>query len=144
MIPKAKLLVESLGGLQISHVLVKGGNYHYMVTNNEEKKKYWTTKARLEAATVQMQKFLDIKMRKSTFKKVSASTFYGILLSKMTAFRTKSFQYLPCSKCLINWALPDSLKHKKAFPEINDHVLDFFAFNSMNYDEVAKEAIRIF
>ena len=72
--PKS-ILLSKPWGLQISS-LVKGGNYHYMQTDKEEKKKYWTTKSRLEAAT-HMQKFLDLKMRKSTFKKIELPVFLG-------------------------------------------------------------------
>ena len=75
--PKAKLLSKPWG-LQIAR-LVKGGNYHYMVTSNEEKKNYWTTKARLESL-IHMQKFLDVKMRKATFKKVQAVSYTHLTL----------------------------------------------------------------
>ena len=136
---KAKLLSKPWG-LQIAR-LVKGGNYHYMVTNNEEKKKYWTTKARLEA-TVQMQKFLDIKMRKSTFKKVSVPIFMGYYF-KNDSLQDQVVSVPAMLKMFDQLGTPDSLKFKKAFPEINDHVLTS-SLSTANYDEVAKEAIAFF
>jgi hypothetical protein len=45
-----------------------------MWKSSEEKLLYWTYKTRLEAMT-QMQKFLDIKMRSATFKKVKVPVF---------------------------------------------------------------------
>ena len=136
---KAKLLSKPWG-LQIAR-LVKGGNYHYMITDNEEKKKYWTTKARLEA-TIQMQKFLDIKMRKSTFKKVKAPVFLGYYF-KNDSLQDKVVSVAAMIEMFDQLGTSDSLKTKIAFPEINDHVLTS-SLSTQEYEKVAGEAIHFF
>jgi len=136
---KAKLLSKPWG-LQIAR-LVKGGNYHYMITDNEEKKKYWTTKARLEA-TIQMQKFLDIKMRKSTFKKIKAPVFLGYYF-KNDSLQDKVVSVAAMIEMFDQLGTSDSLKTKIAFPEINDHVLTS-SLSTQEYEKVAGEAIHFF
>ena len=137
--PKAKLLSKPWG-LQIAR-LVKGGNYHYMVTNNEEKKKYWTTKARLEA-TLQMQKFLDIKMRRSTFSKVTVPVFLGYYY-KNDSLQDQVVSVPAMLKMFDQLGTADSLKFQMAFPEIKDHVLTS-SLSTSEYEHVAREAINHF
>jgi len=137
--PKAKLLSKPWG-LQIAR-LVKGGNYHYMVTNNEEKKKYWTTKARLEA-TLQMQKFLDIKMRRSTFSKVTVPVFLGYYY-KNDSLQDQVVSVPAMLKMFDQLGTADSLKFQMAFPEIKDHVLTS-SLSTSEYEHVATEAINHF
>lgn len=135
--PKA-VLVSKPWGLQISR-LVKGGKYHYMETNNEEKKKYWTTKARLEAVT-HMQKFLDIKMRKSTFKRLQLPVFLGYYY-KNDSLQDKVVSVPAMLKMFDQLGTADSLKHEVAFTDIKDHVLTS-SLSTAAYEAVAMEAIQ--
>jgi hypothetical protein len=135
--PKA-ILLSKPWGLQISR-LVKGGNYHYMQTDKEEKKKYWTTKSRLEAAT-HMQKFLDLKMRKSTFKKIELPVFLGYYY-KNDGMQDKVVSVPAMLKMFDQLGTADSLKHKIAFTDIGDHVLTA-SLSTDEYEDVAMEAIR--
>ena len=135
--PKASLLSKPWG-LQIAR-LVKGGNYHYMQTDNDEKKKYWTTKARLEATT-QMQKFLDIKMKKSTFKKVTVPVFLGYYY-KNDSLQDKVVSVAAMRKMFDQLGTPDSLKYQKAFADIEDHVLTS-SLSTKAYGNVADETIN--
>jgi hypothetical protein len=89
-----------------------------------------------------MQKFLDIKMRKSTFKKVSVPIFMGYYF-KNDSLQDQVVSVPAMLKMFDQLGTPDSLKFKKAFPEINDHVLTS-SLSTANYDEVAKEAIAFF
>ena len=134
--PKASLLSKPWG-LQIAR-LVKGGNYHFMQTDNEEKKKYWTTKARLESTT-QMQKFLDIKMRKSTFQKVKIPVFLGYYYEN-DSLQDKVVSVAAMRKMFDQLGTPDSLKYQKAFNEIKEHVLTSYLSNDL-YKQVADETI---
>jgi len=134
--PKAGLLSKPWG-LQIAR-LIKGGNYHYMQIDNEEKKKYWTTKARLESTT-HMQKFLDLKMRKSTFQKVKIPVFLGYYY-KNDSLQDKVVSVAAMLKMFDQLGTPDSLKYKKAFDEIEDHVLTSYLSNDL-YEQVANETI---
>jgi esterase/lipase len=137
--PKAKLLSKPWG-LQIAR-LVRGGDYHYMQTDKEEKKKYWTTKSRIEALT-QMQKFLDIKMRKSTFQKVNIPVFLGYYY-KNDSIQDKVVSVPAMLKMFDQLGTPDSLKQKIAFPNIGDHVMTS-SLSTEGYEEVANEVIRFF
>ncbi|MDA7777727.1 alpha/beta hydrolase [Flavobacteriaceae bacterium] len=134
--PKASLLSKPWG-LQIAR-LVKGGNYHYMQTDSEEKKKYWTTKARLESTT-QMQKFLDLKMRKSTFQKVKIPVFLGYYY-KNDSLQDKVVSVDAMRNMFDQLGTPDSLKYQKAFDGIKDHVLTSYLSNDV-YEQVANETI---
>ncbi|MAC93435.1 MAG: alpha/beta hydrolase [Flavobacteriaceae bacterium] len=134
--PKASLLSKPWG-LQIAR-LVKGGDYHYMRTDNEEKKKYWTTKARLESTT-HMQKFLDLKMRKSTFQKVKIPVFLGYYY-KNESLQDKVVSVAAMRKMFDQLGTPDSLKYQKAFDGIEDHVLTSYLSNDA-YEQVATETI---
>ena len=134
--PKASLLSKPWG-LQIAR-LVKGGNYHFMQTDNEEKKKYWTTKARLESTT-QMQKFLDIKMRKSTFQNVKMPGCLGYYY-KNDSLQDKVVSVAAMRKMFDQLGTPDSLKYQKAFNEIKEHVLTSYLSNDL-YKQVADETI---
>ena len=135
--PKAVLLSRPWG-LQIAR-LVKGGNYHYMQTDSEEKKRYWTTKVRLEATT-QMQKFLDMKMRKSTFQKVKIPVFLGYYY-KNDSLQDKVVSVDAMRKMFVQLGTPDSFKYQKAFDGIKDHVLTSYLSNDV-YEQVANETIR--
>src|SRR6056300_1764949 len=135
--PKA-ILLSKPWGLQISR-LVKGGNYHYMQSEKEEKKKYWTTKSRLEAAT-HMQKFLDLKMRKSTFKKIELPVFLGYYY-KNDSMQDKVVSVPAMLKMFDQLGTADSLKHKVAFTDIKDHVLTS-SLSTAAYEAVALEAIQ--
>ena len=137
--PKAKLLSKPWG-LQIAR-LVRGGDYHYMHTDKEEKKKYWTTKSRIEALT-QMQKFLDIKMRKSTFQKVNIPVFLGYYY-KNDSIQDKVVSVPAMLKMFDQLGTPDYLKQKIAFPNIGDHVMTS-SLSTEGYEEVANEVIRFF
>ena len=134
--PKASLLSKPWG-LQIAR-LVKGGNYHFMQTDNEEKKKYWTTKARLESTT-QMQKFLDIKMRKSTFQNVKVPVFLGYYYEN-DSLQDKVVSVAAMRKMFDQLGTPDSLKYQKAFDGIKEHVLTSYLSNDL-YKQVADETI---
>ena len=135
--PKASLLSRPWG-LQIAR-LVKGGNYHYMQTDSEEKKKYWTTRARLEATT-QMQKFLDLKMRRSTFQKIKIPVFLGYYY-KNDSLQDKVVSIDAMRKMFVQLGTPDSLKYQKAFDGIKDHVLTSYLSNDV-YEQVADETIH--
>ncbi|MEK9851461.1 MAG: alpha/beta fold hydrolase [Flavobacteriaceae bacterium] len=137
--PKAKLLSKPWG-LQIAR-LVRGGDYHYMQTDKEEKKKYWTTKSRIEALT-QMQKFLDLKMRKSTFQKINIPVFLGYYY-KNDSIQDKVVSVPAMLKMFDQLGTPDSLKQKIAFPNIGDHVMTS-SLSTEGYEEVANEVIRFF
>jgi esterase/lipase len=137
--PKSELLSKPWG-LQIAR-LVKGGNYHYMITSSEEKKKYWTTKTRLESLT-HMQKFLDIKMKKSTFKKVTAPVFLGYYY-KNDSLQDQVVSVDAMLKMFNQLGTPDSLKYKMAFPEAKDHVLTS-SLSTSEYNHVAEESIKYF
>ena len=134
--PKASLLSKPWG-LQIAR-LVKGGDYHIMQTDNEEKKKYWTTKARLEA-TIQMQKFLDFKMQKSTFQKVTIPVFLGYYY-KSESLQDKVVSVTAMRKMFNQLGTSDSLKYQKAFTEIGGHVLTSY-LSTDAYEDVANETI---
>ena len=135
--PKA-ILLSKPWGLQISR-LVKGGNYHFMQTDKEEKKKYWTTKSRLEAAT-HMQKFLDLKMRRSTFKKIKLPVFLGYYY-KNDSLQDKVVSVSAMLKMFDQLGTADSLKHKVAFDDIEDHVLTA-SLSTDEYEDVGFETIR--
>ena len=112
-----------------------------MQTDKEEKKKYWTTKSRIEALT-QMQKFLDLKMRKSTFQKVNIPVFLGYYY-KNDSIQDKVVSVPAMLKMFDQLGTPDSLKQKIAFPNIGDHVMTS-SLSTEGYEEVANEAIRFF
>ena len=135
--PKAKLLSKPWG-LQIAR-LVKGGKYHYMVTSNEEKKNYWTTKARLESL-IHMQKFLDVKMRKATFKKVQAPVFLGYYY-KNDSLQDQVVSVPAMLEMYDQLGTPQHLKQKKAFPEAGDHVLTSY-LSTENYEAVTREVLQ--
>ena len=135
--PKAKLLSKPWG-LQIAR-LVKGGNYHYMVTSNEEKKNYWTTKARLESL-IHMQKFLDVKMRKATFKRVQAPVFLGYYY-KNDSLQDQVVSVPAMLEMYDQLGTPQHLKQKIAFPEAGDHVLTSY-LSTENYEAVTREVLQ--
>ena len=135
--PKAKLLSKPWG-LQIAR-LVKGGNYHHMVTSNEEKKNYWTTKARLESL-IHMQKFLDVKMRKATFKRVQAPVFLGYYY-KNDSLQDQVVSVPAMLEMYDQLGTPQHLKQKKAFPEAGDHVLTSY-LSTENYEAVTREVLQ--
>lgn len=134
---KAKLLSKPWG-LQIAR-LVKGGNYHHMVTSNEEKKNYWTTKARLESL-IHMQKFLDVKMRKATFKKVQAPVFLGYYY-KNDSLQDQVVSVPAMLEMYDQLGTPQHLKQKIAFPEAGDHVLTSY-LSTENYEAVTREVLQ--
>ena len=133
--PKAKLLSKPWG-LQIGR-LVKGGNYHEWEAN-DEKKKYWSTKTRLEAVT-HMQKFLDVKMRRSVFKKVKVPIFLGYYF-KNDSLQDHVVSVPAMLKMYDQLGTPDSLKVKQAFPEVGDHVLTSY-ISTQYYDVVTKASL---
>ena len=133
--PKAKLLSKPWG-LQIGR-LVKGGNYHEWEAN-DEKKKYWSTKTRLEAMT-HMQKFLDVKMRRSVFKKVKVPVFLAYYY-KNDNLQDKVVSVPAMLKMYDQLGTPDSLKLKQAFPEVGDHVLTSY-ISTQYYDVVTKASL---
>jgi len=134
--PKAKLLSKPWG-LQIAR-LVKGGKYHYMWKPSEEKLTYWTAKTRLEATT-QMQKFLDVKMQSSTFKKVKAPVFLAYYY-KNDSLQDKIVSVPAMLKMFDQLGTPEALKRKQAFPEAGDHVLTSY-ITTDNYDEVTEATL---
>ena len=133
--PKAKLLSKPWG-LQIGR-LVKGGNYHEWEAN-DEKKKYWSTKTRLEAMT-HMQKFLDVKMRRSVFKKVKVPVFLAYYY-KNDNLQDNVVSVPAMLKMYDQLGTPDSLKLKQAFPEVGDHVLTSY-ISTQYYDVVTKASL---
>ena len=133
--PKAKLLSKPWG-LQIGR-LVKGGNYHEWEAN-DEKKKYWSTKTRLEAVA-HMQKFLDVKMRRSVFKKVKVPIFLAYYY-KNDILQDNVDSVPAMLKMYDQLGTPDSLKVKQAFPEVGDHVLTSY-ITTQYYDQVTKASL---
>ncbi len=133
--PKAKLLSKPWG-LQIAR-LVKGGNYHEWKAN-DEKKKYWSTKTRLEATT-HMQKFLDVKMRRSVFKKVKVPIFLAYYY-KNDSLQDDVVSVPAMLKMYDQLGTPDSLKVKQAFPEVGGHVLTSY-LSTQYYDVVTKASL---
>ena len=133
--PKAKLLAKPWG-LQIGR-LVKRGNYHEWEAN-DEKKKYWSTKIRLEAVT-HMQKFLDVKMKRSVFKKVKVPIFLGYYF-KNDSLQDHVVSVPAMLKMYDQLGTPDSLKVKQAFPEVGDHVLTSY-ISTQYYDVVTKASL---
>jgi esterase/lipase len=134
--PKAKLLSKPWG-LQIARI-VKGGKYHYMWKPSDEKLTYWTAKTRLEATT-QMQKFLDVKMQSSTFKKVKAPVFLAYYY-KNDSLQDKIVSVPAMLKMFDQLGTPEALKRKQAFPEAGDHVLTSY-ITTDNYDEVTEATL---
>lgn len=135
--PTSKLLSKPWG-LQIAR-LVKGGKYHVWETATVEKKKYWTSKTRLESLT-HMQKFLDLKMRKSTFKKINKPLFLGYYY-KNDSLQDKVVSVEAMLKMFDQLGTPDHLKVKKAFPEAGDHVITSY-LSTNQYPEVTAEALQ--
>ncbi|MEP5617520.1 MAG: alpha/beta hydrolase [Flavobacteriaceae bacterium] len=114
----AKLLAGPWG-LQLAKA-VKKGDYHEFEAN-EEKKKYWTTKYRVEALT-HLQALIDHTMVPETFKKVTQAVFLGYF------FKNDSVQdhvvSVPAMLKMYNeLGTESSLKRKKAFPTVGDHVM---------------------
>mgnify|MGYP001310034602 CR=1 FL=1 len=134
--PLSKLLSKPWG-LQIAR-LVKGGNYHIWENTNSEKKKYWTTKTRLESAT-HMQKFLDVKMNKSTFERVKKPVFMGYYF-KNEKFQDSVVSVEAMLKMFDQLGTPENLKVKKAFPNAGNHVITSY-LSGDNYDKVTKETL---
>ena len=134
--PKAKLLSKPWG-LQIAR-LVKGGKYHQMWKSSEEKLRYWTYKTRLEAMT-QMQKFLDIKMRSATFKKVKVPVFLAYYY-KNDSLQDQVVSVPAMLKMFDQLGTPDTLKRKQAFPNAGDHVLTSY-LTTKNYEEVTEATL---
>lgn len=135
--PTSKLLSKPWG-LQIAR-LVKGGKYHVWETATAEKKKYWTAKTRLESLT-HMQKFLDLKMRKSNFKKINKPLFLGYYY-KNDSLQDKVVSVEAMLKMFDQLGTPDHLKVKKAFPEAGDHVITSY-LSTNQYPEVTAEALQ--
>ena len=135
--PTSKLLSKPWG-LQIAR-LVKGGKYHVWETATVEKKKYWTSKTRLESLT-HMQKFLDLKMRKSTFKKINKPLFL-VYYYKNDSLQDKVVSVEAMLKMFDQLGTPDHLKVKKAFPEAGDHVITSY-LSTNQYPEVTAEALQ--
>ncbi|MDA9892776.1 alpha/beta fold hydrolase [Flavobacteriaceae bacterium] len=134
--PKAKLLSKPWG-LQIAR-LVKGGKYHQMWKSSEEKLLYWTYKTRLEAMT-QMQKFLDVKMRSATFKKVKVPVFLAYYY-KNDSLQDQVVSVPAMLKMFDQLGTPDTLKRKQAFPNAGDHVLTSY-LTTNNYEEVTEATL---
>ena len=134
--PFSKLLSRPWG-LQIAR-LVKGGNYHIWENTTPEKKKFWTTKTRLESVT-HMQKFLDIKMRKSIFEKINKPLFMGYYY-KNDSLQDKVVSVEAMLKMFDQLGTSKNLKVKKAFPNANDHVITSY-LNGDNYMKVTEEVI---
>ena len=109
-----------------------------MQTDNDEKKRYWTTKARLEATT-HMQKFLDIKMRKSAFQRIKIPVFLGYYY-KNENLQDKVVSVAAMQKMFDQLGTPENLKVKKAFPNAGDHVITSY-LSGDNYDKVTKETL---
>lgn len=130
-------LLSKPWGLQIAR-FIKGGNYHFMEGPSEEKKKYWTTKTRLESL-VHMQKFLDLKMRKSTFQKVTAPTLLAYYY-KNDSLQDKVVSVPAMLNMYDQLGTPEALKEKIAFPNVCDHVITSY-ITTTQYDEVAVATI---
>ncbi len=131
-------LLSKPWGLQIAR-LVKGGNYHIWENATSEKKKYWTTKTRLESVT-HMQKFLDIKMHRSTFQKIKRPLFMGYYY-KNDSMQDKVVSVEAMLKMFDQLGTSENLKVKKAFPHAGDHVITSY-LSGDNYDKVTQEALR--
>ena len=134
--PLSKILSKPWG-LQVAR-LVKGGDYHLMGNFSEEKKKYWTTKTRLESLT-HMQKFLDIKMHHSTFKKIKAPLFMGYYY-KNDSLQDRVVSVEAMLKMFDQLGTPKNLKVKKAFPEAGGHVITSY-LSTDKYDQVTHETL---
>lgn len=124
-------------GLQIARFM-KGGNYHFMDGPSEEKKMYWTTKTRLESL-LHMQKFLDLKMRKSTFQKVTVPTLLAYYY-KNDSLQDKVVSVPAMLKMFDQLGTPKALKEKIAFPDVADHVITSY-ITTNKFDEVALATI---
>jgi len=135
--PLSKLLSKPWG-LQIAR-LAKGGNYHIMDKASEEKKYFWTWKTRLESLT-HMQKFLDVKMRKATFKKINVPVFLGYYY-KNDSLQDKVVSVPAMLKMFDQLGTPQTLKEKKAFPEAGDHVITSSLSTSV-YKDVITETLQ--
>jgi len=135
--PLSKLLSKPWG-LQIAR-LAKGGNYHIMDKASEEKKHFWTWKTRLESLT-HMQKFLDVKMRKATFKKINVPVFLGYFY-KNDSLQDKVVSVPAMLKMFDQLGTPQTLKEKKAFPEAGDHVITSSLSTSV-YKDVITETLQ--
>ena len=135
--PLSKLLSKPWG-LQIAR-FAKGGNYHEMRGASDEKKNYWTAKIRLESLT-HMQKFLDLTMKKSTFKKIEIPVFIGYYY-KNDSLQDKVVSVPAMLKMFDQLGTPNALKFKKAFPNAGDHVITSY-LSTEHYDEVTEETLR--
>ena len=89
-----------------------------------------------------MQKFLDLKMRKSTFKKINIPVFLGYYY-KNDSIQDKVVSVPAMLEMFNQLGTPDSLKQKKAFPDIGDHVMTS-SLSTSGYEEVVQETVTFF
>ncbi|KQC29978.1 alpha/beta hydrolase [Flagellimonas eckloniae] len=132
----AKLLTGPWG-LQLAKA-VKKSDYHEFEAS-AEKKKYWTTKYRVEALT-HLQALVDNTMISETFQKVDQPVFLGYF------YKNDSIQdnvvSVPVMLKMYNELGTDaSLKRKKAFPDVGDHVMTS-SITSKDLESVQQETNR--
>ncbi|PRX57761.1 alpha/beta hydrolase [Flagellimonas meridianipacifica] len=121
-------------GLQLAR-LVKQGDYHEFEAN-EIKRKYWTSKYRVEALT-HLQALVDHTMKPETFQKVTQPVFMGYFF-KNDSIQDKVVSVPAMLNMYKELGTPNSLKRKKAFSEVGDHVIAS-NITSKDLDAVEKE-----
>jgi len=86
-----------------------------------------------------MQKFLDIKMRSATFKKVKVPVFLAYYY-KNDSLQDQVVSVPAMLKMFDQLGTPDNLKRKQAFPNAGDHVLTSY-LTTNNYEEVTEATL---
>ena len=86
-----------------------------------------------------MQKFLDVKMNKSTFERVKKPVFMGYYF-KNEKFQDSVVSVEAMLKMFDQLGTPENLKVKKAFPNAGDHVITSY-LSGDNYDKVTNETL---
>nr|WP_299073747.1 alpha/beta fold hydrolase [uncultured Allomuricauda sp.] len=132
----AKLLTGPWG-LQLAKA-VKKSDYHEFEAS-AEKKKYWTTKYRVEALT-HLQALVDNTMISETFQKVDQPVFLGYFY-KNDSIQDNVVSVTAMLKMYNELGTDASLKRKKAFSNVGDHVMTS-SITSKDLESVQQETNR--
>lgn len=124
-------------GLQLAKA-VKKSDYHEFEAS-AEKKKYWTTKYRVEALT-HLQALVDNTMISETFQKVDQPVFLGYFY-KNDSIQDNVVSVPGMLKMYNELGTDASLKRKKAFSNVGDHVMTS-SITSKDLESVQQETNR--
>jgi pimeloyl-ACP methyl ester carboxylesterase len=114
----AAKLLSGPWGLQVARMI--NGDY-FEFEADTERQKYWTNRYNIEALP-QLQALLDHTMVPRTFKKVEQPVFMGYYY-KNEEEQDKVVSVSAMLRMYNQLGTPDTLKHKKAFPEVGHHVI---------------------